>query len=128
MSTKNVFENLVTEQNYFHQVIVSESKPSEQKIEKSESDRPIVSESSVAIVLLSIFICFLLLSKRWTAMQEDIEYPVDKQSYFTQVPCRNCQFFSNNFYLNCAVNATLVLTKEAINCSDYKRRNSRFSR
>ncbi|MBR8838365.1 MAG: hypothetical protein DSM106950_31280 [Stigonema ocellatum SAG 48.90 = DSM 106950] len=38
---------------------------------------------------------------------------------FKQVPCKNCQFFKDNHYLNCAVNPCIVLTKEALNCSDY---------
>ena len=36
-----------------------------------------------------------------------------------QVPCRNCQFFKDNHYLNCAVQPSIVLTKQALNCSDY---------
>jgi hypothetical protein len=40
-------------------------------------------------------------------------------SRFKQVPCRNCQFFKDNHYLNCAVQPSIVLTKEALNCSDY---------
>ena len=36
-----------------------------------------------------------------------------------QVPCRNCRFFNNNHYLKCAVHPSTVLTKQALNCSDY---------
>jgi len=36
-----------------------------------------------------------------------------------QVPCKNCQFFKDNHYLNCAVHPSIVLTKQALNCSDY---------
>lgn len=38
---------------------------------------------------------------------------------FKQVPCKNCQFFQDNHYLNCAVHPSIVLTKQALNCSDY---------
>lgn len=34
-------------------------------------------------------------------------------------PCRECRFFQNNTYLNCAVHPTRVLTEEAYDCSDY---------
>ncbi|HEY9833649.1 MAG TPA: hypothetical protein V6D26_24065 [Stenomitos sp.] len=37
----------------------------------------------------------------------------------SQVPCRNCQFFSSNPYLQCAVHPGMALTDKAINCSDY---------
>ncbi|MDZ8107167.1 MAG: hypothetical protein RM338_16330 [Nostoc sp. DedQUE12a] len=37
-----------------------------------------------------------------------------------QHPCKKCQFFKNNYYLKCAVHPSIALTKEALNCSDYK--------
>jgi hypothetical protein len=40
--------------------------------------------------------------------------------YLDQHPCKNCQFFNNNYYLKCAVHPSTALTKEAFNCSDYK--------
>jgi hypothetical protein len=36
-----------------------------------------------------------------------------------QVPCRNCRFYKNNPYLQCAVHPSMALTAEATNCSDY---------
>lgn len=36
-----------------------------------------------------------------------------------QVPCRNCRFFSSNFYLKCAVRPTDALTDRATDCSDF---------
>ena len=36
-----------------------------------------------------------------------------------QVPCKNCRFFSSNFYLKCAVRPTDALTDRATDCSDY---------
>lgn len=36
-----------------------------------------------------------------------------------QTPCKNCKYFADNFYLKCAIHPSTVLTKEAINCSDY---------
>ena len=36
-----------------------------------------------------------------------------------QVPCNNCRFFSNNYYLKCAVHPSIVSTKQALDCSDY---------
>ncbi|MBW4677391.1 MAG: hypothetical protein KME52_26350 [Desmonostoc geniculatum HA4340-LM1] len=37
-----------------------------------------------------------------------------------QHPCKKCHFFKNNYYLKCAVHPSMALTKEALNCSDYK--------
>lgn len=36
-----------------------------------------------------------------------------------QLPCRNCEYFQHNYYLNCAVHPSIVLTEQALNCSDY---------
>ncbi|MGD1873512.1 MAG: hypothetical protein ACFB02_10735 [Mastigocoleus sp.] len=36
-----------------------------------------------------------------------------------KVPCENCKFFDPNLYLKCAVNPSIVMTKEADDCSDY---------
>jgi hypothetical protein len=35
------------------------------------------------------------------------------------IPCRNCCYFAKNFYLQCAVRPSEVLTSQAIGCSDY---------
>lgn len=44
-----------------------------------------------------------------------------------QLPCRNCRYFKESHYLNCAVHPSIVLTKEAINCSDYWSKSSMTS-
>ncbi|WP_298919023.1 hypothetical protein [uncultured Nostoc sp.] len=40
--------------------------------------------------------------------------------HFWEHPCKNCLFFNNNHFLNCAVHPSTVLSKQALNCSDYK--------
>ncbi|MEH1832092.1 MAG: hypothetical protein V7L29_08465 [Nostoc sp.] len=40
--------------------------------------------------------------------------------HLQQHPCKNCRFFNNNHYLNCAVHPATALTIQALNCSDYK--------
>jgi hypothetical protein len=39
--------------------------------------------------------------------------------HLEQVPCKNCSYFTNNPYLRCAVNPTIALTSDAVNCSDF---------
>ncbi|HCF30158.1 MAG TPA: hypothetical protein DEV81_23825 [Cyanobacteria bacterium UBA11049] len=43
-----------------------------------------------------------------------------------QLPCRNCQFFSRNPYLKCAVHPCIALTEKASNCSDYLPQKRKF--
>ena len=39
--------------------------------------------------------------------------------HLDQVPCKNCQFFTSNHYLKCAIQPSIALTQEAVNCPDY---------
>lgn len=66
------------------------------------------------IVICSLF--FLILSKRSKPTNKKV-YNIQQAS---EVPCRNCQFFSHNPYLKCAVHPSTAMTARAIDCSDYK--------
>lgn len=37
-----------------------------------------------------------------------------------EIPCANCQFFTNTHYLKCPVHPTSALSPDAINCPDYE--------
>ncbi|HYW18977.1 MAG TPA: hypothetical protein VE956_06600 [Nodularia sp. (in: cyanobacteria)] len=37
-----------------------------------------------------------------------------------QIPCANCQFFTNNYRLKCTVHPSTASTEEAIHCCDYQ--------
>lgn len=41
------------------------------------------------------------------------------KSLFEQVPCRKCQYLHENCYVPCAVQPTMTLTAEALNCPDF---------
>lgn len=66
------------------------------------------------IVICSLF--FLILVKR-SKPTNKIGCNIQQTS---EVPCRNCRFFSHNPYLKCAVNPSIAMTAQAIDCSDYK--------
>jgi hypothetical protein len=66
------------------------------------------------IVICSLF--FVMLSKRSKRTNKKV-YNFQQTS---EVPCRNCQFFSHNPYLKCAVNPSTTMTARAIDCSDYR--------
>jgi hypothetical protein len=125
MSKEDFFKNQTIEKTNIQSAIVSEVKPNETRIERTENNHPIVFEVSIGVFLLSGIICFLMLSKTWIVMQEEMEDPLELPSKFSQSPCTKCRFFSSNPFLKCAVNPTLVLTKEAVNCSDYRPRNKK---
>ncbi|MCU0549953.1 MAG: hypothetical protein MUC48_11450 [Leptolyngbya sp. Prado105] len=56
----------------------------------------------------------------WEAVRRRKDEPTEiSLPVGSHMPCRSCQFFSNNGYLKCAVNPSIALTKSAIDCSDY---------
>lgn len=36
-----------------------------------------------------------------------------------KVPCYRCRYFSNNFYLKCALHPETAMTKQSVDCRDY---------
>jgi hypothetical protein len=45
---------------------------------------------------------------------------VEQVKHLHQIPCANCQFFTNSYYLKCPVHPSMALSEEAIGCRDYK--------
>jgi hypothetical protein len=77
----------------------------------------------IPIGFMTVWTVFVLMSSDiWTVARHGVL--TVKNSH--QVPCRNCQFFKNNPYLQCAVHPSTALTAQAVNCSDYCPANQRF--
>ncbi|MFW9259229.1 hypothetical protein [Nostoc sp. CALU 546] len=66
-----------------------------------------------SMIFLAIFIFKLL--DAWKIAGEKFT----TVNCFHQLPCRNCRFFTNNHYLYCTVHPSIVLTEQALDCSDY---------
>jgi hypothetical protein len=45
-------------------------------------------------------------------------YAVAKRMH--EIPCANCQYFTNDYRLKCPVQPTIANTEQAILCSDYR--------
>ncbi|MBD6620569.1 hypothetical protein FNW02_33565 [Komarekiella sp. 'clone 1'] len=69
---------------------------------------------TVGAIYLFIISSFLKFTEKKNRVSNVVE--------LKQYPCRNCKFFDDNNYLKCAVNPSDVLTKQAINCSEYQMR------
>lgn len=41
-----------------------------------------------------------------------------------KIPCSNCQYFTNNYYLKCTVNPQIALHEEAIYCREFKAKSN----
>ncbi|QNP28565.1 hypothetical protein [Cylindrospermopsis curvispora] len=74
------------------------------------------------VIVWAVFL--LILQKIRSALEERVSLTVKGVS---QVPCKNCKFFSNNHYLKCAVKPDIVLTEAAIDCSEYCPKKTKFT-
>ncbi|MDF5724233.1 MAG: hypothetical protein PUP91_27965 [Rhizonema sp. PD37] len=90
---------------------------------KDETIKPqiIITPTTEQVVasICSIIICsigfFILLSSVWKFRPD--EKLTSKR--LQKLPCKNCRYFKDNHYLNCAVHPSIVLTEQALNCPDY---------
>lgn len=65
-----------------------------------------------AIVWLLLF---CTASEAWKLVRHNVTSVKQGQ----RVPCKNCRYYSNNFYLKCAVRPSDALTDRAADCSDF---------
>ncbi|MEH2337643.1 hypothetical protein [Nostoc sp.] len=119
---QNWQKNVAANSN-LHQVILNEAK-------KDQAQTHELTISELAIFLSPVgfligWIGFLLiLQKLRVFFDEKMVFSINS---LHKAPCKNCRFYSNNHYLKCAVNPSIVLTEEAINCSEYSPRKKKFS-
>ncbi|MDR9898721.1 hypothetical protein G7B40_029800 [Aetokthonos hydrillicola Thurmond2011] len=59
---------------------------------------------------------FVVASSLWTAAKQSVSSA--KQMH--QIPCTNCEFFTDNYRLKCTVHPHAANTEEAIDCRDYQ--------
>ena len=105
----------VAANNNLHQVIVSEATKNKAQAHELTITDIAISLSPVGFVI-SWMVFFLILRKIRAVLDYKMVFPV---TALHQLPCKNCSFYSNNHYLKCAVNPSIVLTEEATNCSEY---------
>lgn len=75
---------------------------------------PQVFASICSIIVCSIAVSVFLLRVRKFRLNDKLS-----SNWLRKVPCRNCRYFKDNRYLNCAVHPSTVLTEQALNCPDY---------
>jgi hypothetical protein len=115
-------EQKTSSERNFNQVTLSESKLDEAKPETLTPLSGGMLWVSLAFVLGWIVFLLRVLGMRMVVQKEmdELLVSVDK------VPCKSCRFFSNNHYINCAVHPSIVLTKQARNCPDYRSQKGKF--
>ncbi|BAZ79528.1 hypothetical protein PN497_21680 [Sphaerospermopsis kisseleviana CS-549] len=107
----------------FHGLTQTESQP-----EYAQQEGLNISDLAIALSPLSfvfIWAIFLFIVQKLRSHADNkIAFSVNG---LHQVPCKNCKFFSNNHYLKCAVRPDIVLTEEAMNCSEYCPKKGKFT-
>ena len=124
MDTTRFFNPQATKATNFRQNYQIEVAAGVQPNEKEHSNEALIYGGSFSfVVLFTGTLIWFTKTRR--------EFKLDsffRLNPFNQVPCRNCQFFSANHYLKCAVHPSDVLSDKAINCSDYCPPNKNNSR
>ncbi|MBE9047537.1 hypothetical protein IQ255_24565 [Pleurocapsales cyanobacterium LEGE 10410] len=119
MHFNNVFSTQKSQNSTLDRIIFSQSQIIETELNPIE---PTINNPNSSVLMFGFWItalsiiCLILVKVLPTLGRANLP--------LSQVPCQNCKFFAeNNQYLKCAVRPDVVLTKQAINCSDYCNRD-----
>ncbi|OUL35662.1 hypothetical protein BV372_10200 [Nostoc sp. T09] len=100
----------------------------EVKYEQAKSDQFTIPDVAISLtplaLLISWIVFFLILRKNQTSVDNKRIFIINS---LHKVPCKNCKYYSNNHYVKCAVQPSIVMTEEAKNCSEYSAHKSKFS-
>jgi hypothetical protein len=123
MYHNQILQKTVVVNNDLDQVIQGEFK--KEQVQTRELNIPDVAVSLSPIgFIIGWIVFFLVLRKIKDFLNEKMVFSIKGVH---KVPCKNCRFYSNNHYLKCAVNPSIVLTEEAMSCSEYSPSNKIFS-
>ena len=99
---------------------VAQTLQSDTKVENVKPLGEVPSDSIMLGGIVGFVICwvaiFLMLSKRVRLARKEIAVSIKS---LEKIPCKNCNFYSNDPHLKCAVNPSSVMTEKALDCSDY---------
>ncbi|TVP62020.1 MAG: hypothetical protein EA343_12485 [Nodularia sp. (in: Bacteria)] len=123
MSVEPILLKKIAENSNFSQVTRSEVKQEQMQSDGLDMHDIALTLSPIAL-LFSWVIFFLILQKVRTFLDNKMVFSVQG---LHKVPCKNCRFYSNNHYLKCAVQPSIVLTEEAKDCSEYSPKNGKFT-
>jgi hypothetical protein len=100
------------------------------KLSRSKKNEDALTMPDVAIYLSPIgfifswIVFFVIVQKIRNHIENKMVFRI---SILQKFPCKNCQYYSNNPFIKCAVEPSIVLTAAAKNCSGYSSKGSVFS-
>jgi hypothetical protein len=123
MYVEQILQTKIAAINKLYQIKQSEVKQDQIQHDGFNFPDLVISLSPLSFVFIwAIFL--LILQKIRSNLDDKVVLTING---LQKVPCKNCQFFSNNHYLKCAVQPHLVMTEEAINCCEYLPKKGKFS-
>lgn len=126
MQINQVPKIFAVENNSVNQTNAIEGQPVRGELNGIKPDLSFVYDGAIFLIpmgFIAVWTIFVLMSSDiWTVAR----HGVLTVKNLHQVPCRNCRFFKNNPYLQCAVHPATALTADAANCSDYCPANKGF--
>jgi len=113
------------------EIALNQVAKSEVQLEQAKPNEVIMPDTAIAQeagIIAFIFFCigFLLMLSKMNKVTLGNECISCSTNSHEKLPCRTCQYFSNNHHLKCAVQPSLVMTTEATTCSDYCRKSPIF--
>ncbi|MBD2195944.1 MULTISPECIES: hypothetical protein [Calothrix] len=116
----NLNKNLNLHTNNISRIsLINEKRDSENSITENTRAELNIDPSIILLPCLLLLMGWIvIIHKRYLAAEAKQVKELENS------PCKDCRFFINNKYLNCAVNPSIVLTKAAIDCRDYDALNN----
>ncbi|HLO89288.1 MAG TPA: hypothetical protein VK203_30370 [Nostocaceae cyanobacterium] len=122
MYVEQILQTKIAAINKLYQIKQSEVK--RDQVQHNNFNFPDLAISLAPLSFVLIWAIFLLILQKIRSNLDD--KVVLTINGLQKVPCKNCQFFANNHYLKCAVQPHLVMTEEAVNCSEYLPRKGKL--
>ena len=120
MQTDELLRLSAPEENDFSQPNLMAEKPINFQQDRPQLDVQTMPDSALLVIPIS----FIMVWTIFVFMSSDIwifaRHKMLSIKHSHQVPCKNCRFFQNNPYLQCAVHPDTALTPQAIHCSDFR--------
>ncbi|WP_276750585.1 hypothetical protein [Chlorogloeopsis fritschii] len=118
-------------QNIEDKTNVNQTNQSEVQIDVVQLDNffqpdTVIALGGATIIFVMIWAGVLLVISKMRRVTENNKVYFSVNSLH-KLPCKTCRYFSNNYHLHCAVQPSIVLTEEAMNCSDYCPKSVNFS-
>ncbi|MBW4522715.1 MAG: hypothetical protein KME16_23980 [Scytolyngbya sp. HA4215-MV1] len=81
---------------------------------------PLVKAIQPFLVPVCFVLAWLLIGGAIWSLMSAFRDSVKTAQRLHQIPCADCQFFTRDYHLKCAVHPSRALSEQAIDCPDYR--------